>query len=73
MMTKRHKANLLRDEFTTQELRIELQKRERKSWQRQVLDSLLETLNEKEIRAVLARLQQTSRAAKVVEAIEEIP
>jgi hypothetical protein len=56
-MTKQRRAALLR-EYTTQELRSELQKRERKSWQRHVLDNLLATLSEREIRAVLARMER---------------
>jgi hypothetical protein len=50
-VTKRQRAALLR-EFTT----AELQKRERKSIQRQVLDDLLDRLEEKQIRIIYKRL-----------------
>jgi len=54
-MTKRQKAALLR-EFTTDELRRELTKREGKSWQRETLASLLDTMTEPQVRAALNRL-----------------
>jgi hypothetical protein len=57
-LTKRHKRNLLR-EFTTQELQLELQKRlPGKSWQRGMLDALLDGLSKKEIRMVVQRLTE---------------
>jgi hypothetical protein len=69
-MTKRQKAALLR-EFTTAELKAEVRKRERKSksYQRDVLDGMLDTLNEKQIRAICKRLV-VGRVTSAVPAIE---
>jgi hypothetical protein len=56
MMTKRQRAAMLR-EFTTEELRGELARREPKSWRRETLATLLAKMTDAEVRAVLDRLK----------------